>query len=179
MVYLVGAITNQSTTSLPERFDCSSSNMFYCVAKCRLWSGKELQSVAWRILDYVHLAFWILASQYIWISPTQWTWGMVYSVYVYWMYALIGVSTPPESTKKLWNFSVINLKALESLENHFGHSKSWKLHNVVLEMADVMDTTVMYTPQIDDRHDRHVHDGRVYGPYNRRASVLWTRPLCP
>jgi len=81
--------------------------------------------------------------------------------------------------KNLWNFSVINLKALESLENHFGHSKSWKLHHVVLEMADVMDTTVVYTPQIDDRHDRHVHDGRVYGPHNRRASVLWTRPLCP
>jgi len=135
MVYLVGAITNQSTTWLPERFDCSSSNMFYCVAKCRLWSGKELQSIAWRILDYVHLAFWILASQYIWISPTQWTWGMVYSVYVYWMYALIGVSTLPESTQKLWNFSVINLKALKSLENHFSHWKSWKLHNVLLEVT--------------------------------------------
>jgi len=39
----------------------------------------------------------------------------------------------------------------------------------------------VYTPQIDYRHDRsvHVHDGHVYGPQDRHASLLWTRPSCP
>jgi len=34
-----------------------------------------------------------------------------------------------------------------------------------LSCLDSTDTTVVYTPQMDDRHDRRVHDGRVYGPH--------------
>ena len=43
---------------------------------------------------------------------------------------------------------------------------------------DSTDTTVVYTPLIDYRHDRRVHDGRVYGPHDRRALLLQTRPSC-
>ena len=40
------------------------------------------------------------------------------------------------------------------------------------------DTTVVYTPQIHYRHDRHVQDGRVCYGHDRRSCILWTRPSC-
>jgi len=41
-------------------------------------------------------------------------------------------------------------------------------------MVDVTDTTVMYTPQIHYRHDRHVHKHRVCAPHDRRKVATHT-----
>ena len=51
-------------------------------------------------------------------------------------------------------------------------------HREEIEMADVTDTTVVYTPQIHYRHDRRVHDGRVCYGHDRRACILRTRRSC-
>jgi len=36
------------------------------------------------------------------------------------------------------------------------------------------DTTVVYTPQSHYRHDRRVHDRRVYAPHDRRKMATHT-----